>query len=598
MSANGRTVIRFVIWGFLYLITGCGNDSTVLTSTSGTISGIATAGAPLIGTVTIKDSNSTGIEKQVPIAADGTYRIELYGLTPPFALRADGLVGSKFCQLYAVATSADINGSINITPLTDLIVANIAGQSAKNYYDNSGYTSLTASEVNSAHNALLAILQPILTAIDLPGTIDLLRTPFKVDHTGMDAVLDLIKVTIDKGIATATLENIVTHETVINNFATQTYSNAFTNTTDMRQAVTDIRAIVAQLKQYSSLFATGLPSSTDPRLLALFDSESFLDKGRVLNVFLSAITTSEHRIGLTTDVIIDSIDPIAGTASVQPIPIRKGGYLDQDNAKRYIKKNGIWLDQGDGWLAFAYLCSEGVYYPNSSPALDPVFQVGLSMTVQADQPGNANVFYAVITGPGLPDTGVFLDFTDFGYNLFYAFKNDVKISLIPDNAVYTIDFYDYAFNLLATFTQKLPKRPPKFAELSAAAFPVPTMQTLSDLFRFTGGDLGVAWTLPENLYTDSLLLRLSDSASGNKSSVTKGLDGNLTSITLSLQPVTNTSVTFTPDTGWLIINAKDVYGRWFDTYVWSLPSVGTQQAHLKLLDSDTIHQSQSKGWLP
>jgi hypothetical protein len=60
---------------------------------STTISGTAAGGAPLVGTMTVKDSKGIEKSKNIDLAAAGAYTIDVTGLTPPFVLRADGTSG-------------------------------------------------------------------------------------------------------------------------------------------------------------------------------------------------------------------------------------------------------------------------------------------------------------------------------------------------------------------------------------------------------------------------------------------------------------------------------------------------------------------------
>ena len=138
------------------VIVACGGGGGGSTPASTTITGTAAAGAPIVGTVTIKDSSTPAKDKFVTIAADGKYTIDVSGLTAPFMLRADGAVGGRTYSLYSAAASADVNGTINITPLTDLIVANIAGQIAGSYYASGNFSTFTPAALNAAEAALQA----------------------------------------------------------------------------------------------------------------------------------------------------------------------------------------------------------------------------------------------------------------------------------------------------------------------------------------------------------------------------------------------------------------------------------------------------------
>jgi hypothetical protein len=48
---------------------------------------------------------------------------------------------------------------------------------------------LTATELNAAEDLLQQRLQPVLSALGVSASIDLLRTAFDTDHEGLDAAL-------------------------------------------------------------------------------------------------------------------------------------------------------------------------------------------------------------------------------------------------------------------------------------------------------------------------------------------------------------------------------------------------------------------------
>ena len=543
-----------LLFGLSISLSGCGGGGGGGGSGSAnTISGVAAAGAPIIGTVTIKDSK--GVDKTVQIAADGAYTIDVTGMTPPFALMAKGTVGDTSYTLYSAATSADVGGTINITPFTDLIIDGIAGQIAANYYDSGSFSTLTPPQLNAAEAALQAVLQPILTAMGLSSSIDLLRTSFNTDHTGLDAVIDVAQVTVDPTTVVATITNIVNQETVTDNIATQTYTGTFTVDPNITQGAADIQAIENQLNTFTSLFATSLPSPTNSQLLALFDATTFLNDGEDLNDFLSDITTGSQALGVTCNGKIDSIDPIAGTAAVEIIADTADG---QENPFRgpwhFIKKNGTWLIQGDEWIAWVSIYPEADYSEATS-----VIDTGFNLNVT--DLSTSNIASVVYTGPGLPQAGV----TVIEHNGIPYDPSDAVISAIPDNSVYTFKLYDASNNLLATYTQSCPKRPLMLSELSAASFPTLTAQTLSSLEAFTGGTLPVTWTLPTGLFSHSVELLLVDSTDSNRASISTDVGGNVLTATLTLQPVTSTGTTFTPAGSYLELSAEDIYRRDFKT---------------------------------
>ena len=171
-----------------------------------TLSGTAAGGAPLVGTVTVKDS--LGNTKVSMIEADGTYSVDVSGMTGPFMLRATGMVGGSAVTYYSAATNADLNKTVNVTPFTSMIISNIAARLAETYYNDGSFTAgITTQALDSAINSLQQKLAPALQALGLSASIDLLRASFTANHTGLDAALDLIKVSIDPVTNMATLTN-------------------------------------------------------------------------------------------------------------------------------------------------------------------------------------------------------------------------------------------------------------------------------------------------------------------------------------------------------------------------------------------------------
>src|SRR5450631_2200283 len=168
-ETNMRNLWNNVIQAMFSVITmiaivACGGGDGTSTSTtappaSTTVSGTAAAGAPIIGSVTIKDSTAPAPQtKTVTIAADGKYTVDVAGMTAPFMVRADGYVGGNDYHLYSAGTQADVGGTINVTPLTDMIMDNIAGAVAKTYFDNGSFTGLTSAQLTAQSESLKAKL--------------------------------------------------------------------------------------------------------------------------------------------------------------------------------------------------------------------------------------------------------------------------------------------------------------------------------------------------------------------------------------------------------------------------------------------------------
>lgn len=346
-----KNIFRIIVIGALSCFTACGGGGGSQSSTPAApapqqqiISGVAAAGWPLSGTATIKDSK--GVQATTPIGVSGIYSIDVSSMTPPFVLRADGTVASNTYHIYSGATQADINGNINITPLTDLIISNMAGEAAADYYNSGNFTSLTASALNNQQAKLQAVVQPLLLAAGLPsGATDLLRTFFLTNDTGLDAVIDMLSIAVNASTSSATITNITSQQIVTVNFATQTYTGTFTNTANTTQAINDIQALNSWFITLSELFSSSLPSSSDSLLLSLFDESAFLNNGQNLTAFLAGLTSNPANIGLNfSGITIIVLNPVTGTATVG---FTSGSGLLGSSSMLFVQKNGTWLAEGN-----------------------------------------------------------------------------------------------------------------------------------------------------------------------------------------------------------------------------------------------------------
>lgn len=338
------------------MLAACGGGESSGPGTSApvaavTISGTAAAGAPIIGQVTVKDAN--GMMRTTDIRSDGSYSISVSGLTAPFLFRAQGQVGGRQIIVTSAATSADLNGTINITPFTDLIVANMAGQLASRYFDNPDFALLTEAELNEAKTTLTQRLLPVLNNLGIDGGFDLMRTAFRADHSGIDAALDVIRVTVDAGTNTAIIRDIINNTQIADNLASQTDNSVIpTPVIALSGAVTDLQAIEAQLNKINGLLATSLPSPESPALLALFVSDgSFLHSGYDLESFLGDLTSDPGVLGasLISPTIVKYVD--ANTIHIGFVFKEADGSmelaLDGDNAFVMKKSDGVWRIAGN-----------------------------------------------------------------------------------------------------------------------------------------------------------------------------------------------------------------------------------------------------------
>ena len=156
------------------------------------LTGVAATGAPIGGqTVEAKCSSGTGTATS---NADGSYTISVTGGVLPCVLKITPATGPA---LYSVASGTGSSATVNISPVTHLVVANLTGGDPAAYF--TGFDATAAAGVTDANvtAAVTAVKTTLLAAgVDL-GTIDVLAgtlTPATGTTTGnaYDQALDAL----------------------------------------------------------------------------------------------------------------------------------------------------------------------------------------------------------------------------------------------------------------------------------------------------------------------------------------------------------------------------------------------------------------------
>ena len=573
------------------LLFGCGGGGGGRSSapSSTIISGTAAAGAPVVGIVTIRDSSNPVKEKTAPIDSTGKYTVDVAGMVGPFMLRAEGRVAGRHYSMYSGALQSDTGGTINITPLTDLVMSNIAGQIADNLFANNANfaSAITAANLQTEQAELRALLLPVLSELGLSATVDLLRITFNANHTGVDALLDALRVTIDPATASALITNIINQTSTTDSFAAADAGTTLTGTGTL-SGLSEADQISAQFKAWSDAFATALPSASS--LLPLFNQSNFLFEGQLLSAFLTEITTNPTFVGMKfTNVAIDELNTTTFpySAKVRFDVIRAGsagGHVDLHMSVSKENSTANWLLQGDQRVGAT---SINAIAQSSSPTsgCNAGLKSGIWMEVSA--PAAPTVDYAIVKGPGLPLAGVLLAKTasqdkfsimvdGATYNGVNTptvcnnnryFMNDTQIALVPDNATYTIELIDDFGTPLNmsddvvrhTYTSTLTKAPVLNASLTTANFATLTGSNLADI-AVSGGTLTVTWTLPVNMFMEGVHV-FRQNATGQ---VSEDFDVAATATSLS-KTIVAAPGTVVANSG-INLLAVDIFGREFATH--------------------------------
>jgi hypothetical protein len=524
---------------------GGGGGTTTPDASASTIEGTAAAGLPLVGTVTVKDA--TGATKTVPIGTNGSYSVDVAGMTAPFVFRAEGTAGGTTYTLHSGATEADVNGNINITPLTDLVIANIAGDLASNYFSSGNFTGLTPSELASEVASLKAKLQPVLTAMGVDASIDLLRSRFTPLASALDSVLDVVRISVDPNTHIATITNLVDDTSIQDDIATKAAAETPVTlpATNLGTTADDLTAVRQALTNFANLFAGGLPTAATIEASLHGGAGSanaadaatlpFRDADQNATQVSTDFASQGGLVGLqVTDVVIHKLDYTTTSSLADQFPRAYVGFTMKDShgvAMGRVKSmqlakgsDGIWRLRGDGRRLEIDGHSHVV-----KDAVSSCHHTGLEFDISDPNPnnnGSGGIAYVMVTGPGLPGGGLryeppalpgdfwgLTNVADQTGNRYYimasdcfggvgaAGVNDATIAAIPEQAAYTLTAY-LANGTIATagtpsspiiYKEVIPRRPLTLAETQTAAFPAITdPASLSDFLSYTGGAYSLA----------------------------------------------------------------------------------------------------------
>lgn len=588
-------------------LSGCGGGGGSSSTPSTTISGTAAAGAPIIGTVYIKDSK--GVEKSVAIPADsnGKFTIDVSGMTGPFRMKAVGTIGNTQVNYCSAATTDDLGKNVNITPFTDLMVASLAGQVAANYYSNGDPTKITTAALTAQVEALTNKLAPVMQAMGLSASTDLLRASFTPGASGLDSMMDIIKVSVNPTTTAVTITNIIDNSQMTATSLTAMNSGGMmggmtgTLTTPTTAQLTDIQQINAGIQKFVGAFSgPTMPSVTTLKNLNLLGS-TFMDDGRNLDNFLSEMTSRQDPLGMSAGpaTFVSTTQDTSGnlTAAVVEFTVT----LPMKNKEtqtirwRFAKTNNVWYALGNGRIInFDFHAT--AYYQQSTPnSSNSVYGTGLEFYMSDDY-NTSGVTSAVVSGPGLPSPVTLyntqsstsgssrnftLDSTGMNNNdvvwLSQSASTTTDATILSSfsgandsNIPYTVTLYNGSTQV-AQYTITISKRPYTYAELATAPFATLTAPaTYQALMQFSLTSAAtISWTLQSGTVSDWLNVNISgtDSTQGNPSSYSfnQSLLPGATSFTGTI--ASSIPATFTPTGANVVISVDDQYKRILNTMV-------------------------------
>lgn len=195
-----KSIFKFALAASAFaMLAACGGSGSG-TATTSFPTGLAAVGAPISAGV-LSAVDASGRTASTTIADDGSYSIDfLSTLQLPVLLKAEGVSGGRSTVHFGVITSAT-DTTVNVTPVSTAVVAQVMQADPGVVFaaaDTTKIALLTSSQVSATNliigNALSAARNS--AGISGSGALDFLNTPFSADKTGLDKLLDLVKISI------------------------------------------------------------------------------------------------------------------------------------------------------------------------------------------------------------------------------------------------------------------------------------------------------------------------------------------------------------------------------------------------------------------
>lgn len=575
---NGWSVLVGFILTSAVALTGCGGGgggggagTTPPPQQAQSLSGVAAAGLPVVGYVYLKDSANNTLGPN-PIASDGSFTFDITGLTAPFYLRAQGSVAGTSYDLYSATTSS---GTANINPLTNLAVAGAAGVSdPSSVYNNQ--TPITQANLDQAVTDIQNMLAPLLAAYN--ANINPITGAYTADHTGLDAVFDVVSVNINTADGSVAVVNSVTDATIASGttttLSTPTDTLTSTEVTQTQAATTDLQAIQTIFSQFATAINKGASltlADLEPFYATNYGINDGFDRTQTINEEWSDFqgwTKTITSANLTIEAISGSADyKINGF-----VYLSDGSFGFWEEGVIVTNEGGTWKFKGNGYKSEIDFSAETERWIKA----DSTVQTESGFNSWIEDQGNYGLQSAKITGPGLPAGGITLSkpanepvelrldeqyqyvpqIPTNGWN-FYV-MSDSAIGSIPDNSIYTIEIYD-ATGLIETRTRKISKRPFMRSELTDGHFP-----TFGGIISHSisaaniGGTLTFTYAKPTAFLTAWMDAGLNFwDSSGNSADYWRDLLLNQSSGSI----ISGAPDTWTPTQGHFEMSAEDEFAR-------------------------------------
>lgn len=401
---------------------------------SQTVSGVAAAGAPVVGFAYLKDSTGT-TKGPVTIASDGGFSFDVTGLTAPFFLQAQGAAGGQSFTLHSLTLGA---GTANINPLTNLVVSKATGgmdPAAAFANPSTITTAVNQAAVNNAITAIQTALAPLLQAASVSTAINPISDTYVANSTNkLDAMFDAVTIAVapsgssatvtvtDKSGASILPTTSVTADT--STIASTISSSSATST--VNQTMTDSQGITSFLQNFAGVFNSKGANLTTSDVAPYYYGD---DTTFGLNDGYTRTQTMQDLVANLTGKIIQARGTITTIANVALVLDVTSNYATRNNGAGFNKvyrinadfvfqdgsfgspksmtvaqvvSGGPWLFIGNGHKIDVEIRPYANQLKNGSSSAN--YKTG--MYVYLEDVGNLGINSASLEGPGLPTGGL------------------------------------------------------------------------------------------------------------------------------------------------------------------------------------------------
>ena len=170
---------------------GGGGGGAAGTPAATTLGGTAAVGAPIVGG-TVDVTCAAGPALSTTTSSSGAWQVTISGQTLPCAIRISGGTVNAVAQATSFHSLAMAFGIANITPLTDLITANLAGAAPGTWFSGLSGSTLRAITQNQIDTALANVRTALGLTAALNGA-DPITTAFSaVNGNLLDDILEAL----------------------------------------------------------------------------------------------------------------------------------------------------------------------------------------------------------------------------------------------------------------------------------------------------------------------------------------------------------------------------------------------------------------------